>query len=176
MTDKFSTFHPFGSISIYSIHIRSHLFYERCVTRRHHGVALAHGCSPRYTLYRVYQVNVRVGCIAWQQATIGGFAPEATHSPLFVDSDSDDDDGDDDDASEDYDNGDASSTDEMSTWHSYPLLLVTARGSSFHMRVVILRRRVSIGHFIRGSVDMRDEWGLLVSLFSFFYRYIVLVL
>ena len=24
------------------------------------------------------------------------------------------------------------------------------------MRVVILRRRVSIGHFIRGSVDMRD--------------------
>ena len=39
------------------------------------------------------------------------------------DSDDDDDDGD----------GDAnsSSADEMSTWHSYPLLFVTKRGSSF---------------------------------------------
>ena len=34
------------SISIYSIHIRSLLFYERCVPRRHHGAASAHGCSP----------------------------------------------------------------------------------------------------------------------------------
>ena len=94
----------------------------------------------------MYQVNVRVGCIAWQQATIGGFAPEATHSPLFVDSDSDDDDGDDDDASEDDDDGDASSTDEMSTWHSYPLSLVTKR-VVLDMRVVILRGRVNIWHF-----------------------------
>ena len=46
---------------------------------------------------------------------MGGFAPEATPSPPFVDFDSDDDDGDDDDASEDDDDGDASSTDEMST-------------------------------------------------------------
>ena len=34
-------------------------------------------------------------------------------------------------ASDDEDDGDASSTDEMSTWHSYPLSLVTKRESSF---------------------------------------------
>ena len=33
---------------------------------------------------------------------------------------------------------------------------MTKRGSSFDMRVVILRGRVGIGHFVRGSVDMRD--------------------
>ena len=64
---------------------------------------------------KMYQVNVRVGCIARQQASMGGFAPEATPSPPSVDSDFDDDDGDDDDASEDDDDGDAGSTDEMST-------------------------------------------------------------
>ena len=66
----------------------------------------------------LYQVNVRVGRIALQQASIGGFAPETTPSPpspVASDSeDEDDDDGDDDDASNDAD-GDASSTDEMST-------------------------------------------------------------
>ena len=37
------------------------------------------------------------------------------------------------------------------------------------MRVVILRGRVSIGHFVRGSVDIwRMQWGLHVS-FSFLY-------
>ena len=52
----------------------------------------------------LYQVNVRVGRIARQQATMGGFAPEPTPSPPHpVTSDSDakddnDDDGDDDDA------------------------------------------------------------------------------
>ena len=57
------------------------------------------------------------------------FAPKATPSPPPpVASDSKDED--DDDASDD-DDGDASSTDEMSTWHSYPLSLVTKRGSSF---------------------------------------------
>ena len=65
---------------------------------------------------------------------MGGFAPEATPSPPpLVASDfedEDDDDGDDDDASDD-DDGDASSTDEMSTWHSYPLSLMTKKGSSF---------------------------------------------
>ena len=44
--------------------------------------------------------------------------------------DEDDDDGDDDDAFDD-DDGDGTSTDEMSTWHFYPLSLVTKRGSSF---------------------------------------------
>ena len=66
----------------------------------------------------LYQVNVRVGRIARRQASIGGFAPEATPSPPPpVASDSEDEDhdhGDDDDASDDAD-GDASSTDEMST-------------------------------------------------------------
>ena len=66
----------------------------------------------------LYQVNVHVGRIARQQATISGFALEATPSPpppVASDSeDEDDDDGDDDDATEDA-NGDASSTDEMST-------------------------------------------------------------
>ena len=63
----------------------------------------------------MYQMNVRVGRIARQQATMGGFALEATPSPPSFDSDSDDDDGDDDDAFEDDDDGDASSIDEMST-------------------------------------------------------------
>ena len=79
----------------------------------------------------MYQMNVRVGRIAWRQATMGGFAFKATPSPPSFDSDSDGDDGDDDDAFEDDDDGDASSTNEMSTWHSYPLSLVTKRGSSF---------------------------------------------
>ena len=67
---------------------------------------------------KLYQVNVRVGCIARRQASMGGFPPEATPSPpSLVASDSedeDDDDGDDDDASDDAD-GDASSSDTMST-------------------------------------------------------------
>ena len=64
----------------------------------------------------LYQVNVRVGCIARRQVTMGGFAPEPTSSPPYPvasDSDDDDDDGDDDDTLDD--DGDASSTDEMST-------------------------------------------------------------
>ena len=63
---------------------------------------------------KLYQANVRVGYIARKQATIGGFAPEAT-PPMASDfEDEDADDGDDDDASDD-DDGDASFTDEMST-------------------------------------------------------------
>ena len=67
---------------------------------------------------KLYQVNVRVGRIARRQASIGGFAPEATPSPpspVASDSeDEDDDDGDNDDALDD-DDGDASSTDAMFT-------------------------------------------------------------
>ena len=66
----------------------------------------------------LYQVNVRVSRIAWQQASMGGFAPETTLSPpspvAFNYEDEDDDDGDDEDASDDAD-GDASSTNEIST-------------------------------------------------------------
>ena len=64
---------------------------------------------------KLYQVNVRVGCIARRQAIMGGVAPEASPPPPPVASDSEDendDDGDDDDVSDD---GDASSTDEIST-------------------------------------------------------------
>ena len=62
---------------------------------------------------------VRVGRIARRQATMGGFALEASPPPPLAASDSDfededDDDGNDDDASND-DDGDASFTDEMST-------------------------------------------------------------
>ena len=67
----------------------------------------------------LYQVNVRVGRIARRQATMGGFAPEPTPSPphpVASDSDAENDDGDNDNALDD--DGDASSTDEMSTSHS----------------------------------------------------------
>ena len=68
---------------------------------------------------KLYQVNVRVGRIAWRQTIMGGFAPEASPPPPLVaydskDKDDDDGDGDEDDASDD-DDGDASSTDKMST-------------------------------------------------------------
>ena len=66
----------------------------------------------------LYQVNVRVGRIARRQAVMGGFALKASPPPPPVASnseDEDDDDGDDDDTSDDDNDGDASSTDEMST-------------------------------------------------------------
>ena len=61
-------------------------------------------------------MNIRVGRIARRQVSIGGFAFEATPSPPshMASESEDDDDDDDDDASDDAD-GDASSTDEMST-------------------------------------------------------------
>ena len=66
----------------------------------------------------LYQLNIRVGCIARRQASMGGFASEASPPPpppvASNFKDEDDDDGDDDDAFDDAD-GDASSTDEMST-------------------------------------------------------------
>ena len=66
----------------------------------------------------LYQLNVHVGRIARRQATMGGFAYEATpSSPPPVTSDSEDVDDDvsvDDDALDDVD-GNVSFTDEMST-------------------------------------------------------------
>ena len=71
----------------------------------------------------LYQVNVRVGCIARRQAIMVSITPEASPPPppvTFDSKDEDDDDGDDDgnddDASDDDDDddGDANSTDEMS--------------------------------------------------------------
>ena len=52
----------------------------------------------------LYQVNIRIGRIARRQATMGGFAPEATPSPpppmAFDSKDKDANDGDDDDEME----------------------------------------------------------------------------
>ena len=66
----------------------------------------------------LHQVNVRVGHIARWQATMGGFALEATPSPpspmASNSEDEDANDGDNNDASND-DDGDASSTDEISS-------------------------------------------------------------
>ena len=66
----------------------------------------------------LYQVNISVGRIAKRQATMGGFALEASPPPpppMASDSeDKDDDDGDDNDVLDDND-GDAISTDVMST-------------------------------------------------------------
>ena len=61
----------------------------------------------------------------------------ASPSPSPMASKDSDDDFDDDDADED-DGASSSSDDEMSTWYTYPLSLVTKRGGSFEMRVVIL--------------------------------------
>ena len=62
----------------------------------------------------LYQVNIRVGRIARQQPVMASFALKPTPSPPHpVASDSDAEDGDDDDALDD--DGDASSTDEMSS-------------------------------------------------------------
>ena len=66
----------------------------------------------------LYQVNVRVGRIARRQVTMGGFALEATFSPpppMASDFEDEDDDGGDADDVLDDNDGDASSTDEMST-------------------------------------------------------------
>ena len=67
---------------------------------------------------KLYQVNARVSRIARRQASMGGYASEASPPPppplAFDSTNEDEDDGDEDDAS-DGDDGDASSTDKMST-------------------------------------------------------------
>ena len=66
----------------------------------------------------LYQLNVHVGRIARRQATMGGFAYEATPSPpppVTSDSEEEDDDVSDDDDALDDDDGNVSFTDEMST-------------------------------------------------------------
>ena len=75
-------------------------------------------------------MNTHVGRIAWRQAEMGGYTMPSTPVAPADESDANDDDDAD---SDDEDDGDASSPsdDEMSTWHSYPLSLVTKRGSSF---------------------------------------------
>ena len=66
---------------------------------------------------------------------MGGFTAYTSPYPLALEDESDD--GfDSDDANED-DGASSPSDDEMSTWFTYPLSLVTKRGNSFDMRVVI---------------------------------------
>ena len=66
---------------------------------------------------------------------MGGFIVASFPSPEA----SKDDDDDNDDADED-DGASSPSDDKMSTWYTYHLSLLTKRGSSFEMRVVILIR------------------------------------
>ena len=88
-----------------------------------------------------------------------GFAPEATPSPPSpVASDSEDDNDDDDDASDDA-NGDASSTDEMSTWHSTLCLSWQKGGVVLDIRVVTLREIVSFWIIVLGGV-LFLFWGM----------------
>ena len=81
------------------------------------------------------QVNTYVSRIAWQQAIMGGFTIASSPSPPASEDESDNGS-----SSEDADKDDGASSpsdDEMSTWCIYRLLLVTKRGSSFDIRVVI---------------------------------------
>ena len=59
------------------------------------------------------------------------FFSTSSNGVCSEDEDDDDGDDDDDDASDVDDDGDASFIDEMYTWHSYPLSLVTKRWSNF---------------------------------------------
>ena len=80
-------------------------------------------------------MNTRVGRIAQRQASMGGFIAYTFSSPPTSE-DENDDGFSSDDADED-DDASSPSDDEMSTWCTYPLLLVTKRGNSFDMKVVI---------------------------------------
>ena len=67
---------------------------------------------------KLYQVNIHVDRIVRRQASMGGFAPEATSSPpSLVASESEDDDADDGDDNDAFDDADrdVSSTNEMFT-------------------------------------------------------------
>ena len=81
------------------------------------------------------QVNTHVGCIAWWQVAMGGFTAYTSPSPLASEDECDD--GSSSDDADEDDDVSSPSDDEMSTWCTYPLSLVTKRDSSFDMRVVI---------------------------------------
>jgi len=85
------------------------------------------------------QVNTRVGRIARRQARLGGFVESPSPSleaPEDEDNDGDSNDNDDDDEDED-EYASSPNDDEMTAQVTYPLSLVTKRGSSFDIRVVI---------------------------------------
>ena len=94
------------------------------------------------------QVNTRVGRIARWQAIMGGFV--ASPAPTSEASEDEDNDADADaDASNAEDDGaSSSSADEMSSWDTYPLSLMTKRGSNFGYKSShTYKWRVSIGDF-----------------------------
>ena len=114
------------------------------------------------------QVNTRVGRIARCQAEMGGYTMPST--PVASANKSDANDAT---ASDDEDDGNASSPsdEKMSTWHSYPLSLVTKGGVVLVMRVVILRGRASIGDFARGKVHIK---GCSEDYLYFFFLFFTL--
>ena len=73
------------------------------------------------------QVNTPVSRIAWRQTRLGGFVESLSPSPEASEDKEDDGDSDDDDDDEDND-ANSPNDDEMSTWCTYPLSLVTKRG------------------------------------------------
>ena len=82
------------------------------------------------------QVNTLVGRIAQRQAVMGSFVASPPPTPEASEDEDDDDDATASDDEDDWDDS-SSSADEMSSWHSYTLVL----------RVVIIRGRVSLGDF-----------------------------
>ena len=173
-----NTLLSFYTILVYSICIRS--FFRWCVFRRRHGTTVAHGCSPGYTIYGV--VSGERSC--WSYCTTAGdygrlctWAYPSPPHPVASDSDGEDDDGDNDNALDD--DGDASSTDEMSTWHSTLYHLWQKEGVVLDMRVVTLRGRVSFWVIVLEEVLSFSFEGcsedIMYLFFSFFLRYIVLV-
>ena len=86
------------------------------------------------------QVNTYVGCIARRQAHLGGFVESPSPSLEASEDEDSDFDNDNDDEDEDEDVS-SPSDDEMPTWFTYPLSLMTKRGSSFDMRVIIYSLR-----------------------------------
>lgn len=81
------------------------------------------------------QVNTYVSRIARRQATMDGFTAYTSPSPLASQDESDD--GSSSDDADEDDGASSPSDDEMSTWFTYSLSLVTKRESIFDMRVVI---------------------------------------
>ena len=164
-----------SSSFVHSIHLCSFVFHKWNDSRGHHGTACAHGCSLDTLNDELCQVNTRVSRIARWQAAMGGFTAYTSPSPP-ISKDESDDGSSSDDANED-DGASSPNDDEMSTWFNYPLSLVTKKGSSFDMRVVIYIGGVSIGDFWdRGNVyTMRDVVRFLCIFFSFFYIYLMYI-
>ena len=72
------------------------------------------------------QVNTRVDRIAWQQAAMGGFIVASSLSPPTSEDESDDGSGSD--AADEDDGASLPNDDEMSTWFTYSLSLMTKKG------------------------------------------------